>query len=697
MSISDEAVEINEPVMMTVDVETTVDSDHPLGKANQYTGHNQLVALGGLFRYPTHNSKDIPEYGATYRYGDEVSKFQLNLPPLHYLHRMIGQNIKFDINWMRTAGMHLDGAKFEDVLPTLQIWDTQAAEYILTGQTHQFASLDQLAMKYDFPLKDDYIKEQWDNGVKTQDIDKPRLMNYLENDVRVTDGVAIKQMEQAVNENRLNLIEAMMDSILATAEMEYNGMHIDIIELLNVRDKLEEQLDKTKEELEHIVSKKHGPDILALINFNSNQHLSALIFGGDIKYKKRVRAGKYKNGKVKFKTEDAVHHITGALESYRGVTEPTSTPGYFKVGEEILDQLPSVAIVDNIKIIRKLNKLLGTYIYGLAELITPLDTCIHGTIHHTSTITSRTSSSKPNLQNMPSSEDSPIKNLFDSRWGDDGTIIEVDYKQLEVIALAFVTGDPQLREDILNGRDIHFETGKGVFGWSVPEDMGHDKRRIVKTINFGLIYGGKAPTLAAQAKCTRAIAQNCIDAFYNRYPGIKIWHNHMMKRAKNEGKYIGDTTKNGLPAKRWEYESPTGRKYVFKEYDAPAWLQSRGINTSFSPTEIANYPIQGFATGDIVPMMLGILYKVLKKDPHLAKNCLMINTIHDSILFDCKEEVVLHALDVIVGTLEATPQYLWEYFGIDFELPLKVDASCGPTWKNQTHEYKNGKLYFKDA
>ena len=131
----------------------------------------------------------------------------------------------------------------------------------------------------------------------------------------------------------------------------------------------------------------------------------------------------------------------------------------------------------------------------------------------------------------------------------------------------------------------------------------------------------------------------------------------------------------GLPSGYGEYTSITGRKYAFREYD------DFNKGTSFSPTQMKNYPVQGFATGDIVPLVLGKLYRVLKNDPLLSDSCLMINTVHDSVVFDIRDEHLLEYTDkVITETMQAAPRYLKERFNIDFDLELPVDGSVGRNW-----------------
>ena len=137
-------------------------------------------------------------------------------------------------------------------------------------------------------------------------------------------------------------------------------------------------------------------------------------------------------------------------------------------------------------------------------------------------------------------------------------------------------------------------------------------------------------------------------------------------------------TAKGNPAGVSKMVTETGRIYTFVESDAPDFLKAA---TSFSPTKTKNYPVQGFATGDIVPMVLGKIYRHLKSHPASDDNILMINTIHDSLMFDCRTEG--HAVTwarQCKEIMEDAPQMLKDIFGIDFDLPLRAGVDIGENW-----------------
>lgn len=267
-----------------------------------------------------------------------------------------------------------------------------------------------------------------------------------------------------------------------------------------------------------------------------------------------------------------------------------------------------------------------------------------------------------------------------------GCIMEADYSQLEVIALAFLSSDWQLQQDILDGIDLHcmsaqFLTGVPYKDIKAQVDAGDPvwikTRKEAKGPSFQLQYGAGYKSIAEQCGLSHEKAKEFIKAYYDRYSGVKAWQDSVREEVQKSRESTDRKTRAGFPCGKGTYVSVTGRRYTFYEYDAPEWTEFR---TSFSPTEIKNYPVQGFATGDIVPMMLGHLLEVLD----YREDLLLINTVHDSILFDCmyphnSEEAYNLAL-MIKGEMQRAPEILKQTFGINFNLPLNAEVQWGPTW-----------------
>ena len=146
-----------------------------------------------------------------------------------------------------------------------------------------------------------------------------------------------------------------------------------------------------------------------------------------------------------------------------------------------------------------------------------------------------------------------------------------------------------------------------MFGWLSPNEMDDGSRRTVKAVVFGLCYGGGAGTLSNQAGITQELAQDIINAFYARYPGVELWHDNIVYEAKKgtkESKEVGSLG-GFIPVTRVT-TLITGREHVIMGTESPEWLYKRtGEVYSIPPTKIKNYKPQGFAGGDVV-MVLGV-------------------------------------------------------------------------------------------
>lgn len=287
-----------------------------------------------------------------------------------------------------------------------------------------------------------------------------------------------------------------------------------------------------------------------------------------------------------------------------------------------------------------------------------------------------------------------IKECFESRWGDDGWIVEADFSQLEVIGAAIVSCDPMMKEDILNGIDSHCQSAAWLNpkytyeeireGYLAEDSLFTKLRKNAKAPRFELQYGAGAKSIAANNKLTVEQAQGFIDRYYERYAILKKFQEHVMTCVKRSIKPSEKRSPSGLPLGVGKWKSSTGRIYTFYEQEAPKFMRDKGTLTSISPTQIANYPMQGFSTGDIVPEVLGRLHRALAQENSLYDLFLPINTVHDSIIFDVHNSVLNQGASVVKEVMERAPQWMWERFGIDINLPLGVDLEYGRTWEQLT-------------
>lgn len=282
-----------------------------------------------------------------------------------------------------------------------------------------------------------------------------------------------------------------------------------------------------------------------------------------------------------------------------------------------------------------------------------------------------------------------IKSCFISRWGDRGRVIEADFSQLEVIGAAFISGDTNMYEDILKGVDSHSQSASWLNPYSYEEirkgyldgDKFFEKmRKNAKGPRFELQYGAGAKSIAENNNLTQEQAQGFIDQYYGRYAELKAFQDGVIDTVKASRKPSERRTPLNKTSGMGEYVSITGRRYRFFEQDAPEWFRKRGTDTSFSPTQCKNYPIQGFATGDVVPEVLGRVFRALINHPVLHDKCLIINTVHDSIIFDCHIDYLDMACALIKELMEDAPSWMQERYGFWIDLPLAVDVEYGISW-----------------
>lgn len=626
---------------LVIDLETTIRCPVGNNTGNPMWRGNKVIAWG---TYPIGGS-----------YGYRYDKDGLNLDDLRYscdsADIVIGHNVKFDLLYV-----------YRDTSNTLpRIWDTQLAAYLLSGQRHLYASLDELTAEYigKHALKDDKIKAYWKNGLDTDAIPKSELVSYLEGDVTNTAQIFQAQWAEAEALEILPLMFTQMDALRATIEMNRNGMRVDW-------DYVEEQRDWYASVLEEAQSAvaKIAPDL----DTASPKQLSLYFFGGEEKYKEKIDDGFYKNGNVRSKIVEKVRKVDG---KYAPKGE-LGKSGYYSTDDSVLKELQAMGddVANDLLLIRECSKIKDTYYEGLIGLRFPDDN-IYPNLNHCATKTGRLSATNPNLQNQ--TDTGNVKRAYVSRYGKSkGSILELDYSQLEMVALAYLANDVTLIDDINNGRDMHRELYKGMYG-RYPTDK---ERKPFKRFSFLLVYGGGVTTLMAQSGCDRATAKKFINTFYTRYTGVKKYHEEIVAKAEKEAVVSYDPDKSG-PQYTYFHNSPTGRHYIFNKYPN----EYKG-GLSFSPTELKNWPIQGFATGDVVPMMVGILLRKLE-DAKLTPDVKLIMTVHDSVVLDVPIDKLEKCAILAKQTLEDAPKYMKSIFNIDFPCKLGVGVDAGINWQDK--------------
>ncbi len=189
--------------------------------------------------------------------------------------------------------------------------------------------------------------------------------------------------------------------------------------------------------------------------------------------------------------------------------------------------------------------------------------------------------------------------------------------------------------------------------------------------------------MAAKNKIPKKLAEDFIELYYARYPALKQWQEDNIEAVNASRKSSPHRTERGEPAGVGVLESPTGRIYSFTEYDAPEFMREdkkwrKGTLTSFSPTQIKNYPSQGFATGDVMALYRANLLQCFRDRMYPG---LPVMTIHDSVMFDCRTASdAAKTFTVCLAQAYVLPSGIESRWGIRCDLPFKVEAKCGPTW-----------------
>jgi DNA polymerase-1 len=294
---------------------------------------------------------------------------------------------------------------------------------------------------------------------------------------------------------------------------------------------------------------------------------------------------------------------------------------------------------------RSVSKLKSTYTDKLPEQISPETGRVHTSYHQAVAATGRLSSTDPNLQNIPirTPEGRRIRQAFVAPPG--FVLLAADYSQIELRIMAHLSGDEGLLQAFADDRDIHQATAAEVFELE-PEDVTPDHRRSAKVINFGLMYGMSAFGLARQLGTTRGEAQEYVDLYFERYPGVKAFMDGTRARAHEDG-FV---------------ETVFGRRLYLPEIN-----DRNAQRRQYAERSAINAPMQGTAA-DIIKRAMIALHEWLAESGMDAR---MIMQVHDELVFEVSNEDQEIVRDKIVSMMSSAA---------DLSVPLKVDAGLGSNW-----------------
>jgi DNA polymerase I-like protein with 3'-5' exonuclease and polymerase domains len=358
-----------------------------------------------------------------------------------------------------------------------------------------------------------------------------------------------------------------------------------------------------------------------------------------------------------------------------------------------------------------LSKDLTTYYISLDEktgeykgmlTLVGIDSIIHHSINHTSTVTARFSSSNPNLQNVPKGaidevtgellSGSQVKTVFISRFGTDGQIVQSDFTALEVYVQAILTGCKQLIEDLKQGLDMHCvrvsqkekisyeeavlkckgDKSKGIA--PLPEWI--KKRSGAKEFSFQRAYGAGATKISETTGMSIEDVKDLIAAEESRYPELAAYNKAKEERIKKSRRPTQNIQPHpevkGLMCQLGKGYSvtPDNKVYSYRESPAPGWLiRQGGMPQSFSPTEIANYEVQG-AGGEWAKAAMWLAIRAFYARKNFGGKALLVNQVHDALYMDASKDVLTEASALLHACMLAASDFMESWFGWPVTVPV---------------------------
>ena len=408
-----------------------------------------------------------------------------------------------------------------------------------------------------------------------------------------------KKIEQCNQKKLLNEIEIPLSNVLA--KMENLGFAVDKQGIEDFGKMLKENIENLKSEIYNSVGRE--------FNINSPKQLGVALFEDlALPCKKKTKSG----------------YSTSA-----------------DVLESLKNQHPVVSMVLQYRTLSKLN---STYCEGLLKVIGD-DGRIHSSFNQTETRTGRISSTEPNLQNIPVRTElgREMRKFFTAREG--WVLVDADYSQIELRVLADISGDKNMIDAFKNNQDIHAITASQVFNMPLDFVTGEMRSR-AKAVNFGIVYGIGAYSLAKDIGVTNKEAKNYIESYLKHYSGIDKYMHDVGEKAKDTG-YV---------------ETVFGRRRYLPELSA-----SNGMTRAFGERVARNAPIQGTAA-DIIKIAM------IKVDKRLTEENLearLVLQVHDELIVECPSHESMRVAMILQEEMEKA---------VSLSVPLVADSAVGKTW-----------------
>ncbi len=510
--------------------------------------------------------------------------------------RKVGQNLKYDYQVFRRHGIGLAG-----------VWcDTMVASYLLNPVRsshgldslsvehldHKMISYEEVAGKGKEQVNFAQVPVEKASTYSCEDSDAAWLLHRL-----FLPRVAELGMEKLFDEVEMPLVPIL-------AEMELAGVKLDIPLLGELSAGLGTQLTELEKQIMGLAPQP--------FNINSPKQLGEVLFERLVLAPaRRPRHDRWSTNVEELeRLADAGHEIAALILQYRG-----------------------------------LSKLKSTYTDALPKLVQPATGRVHTSYNQTVTNTGRLSSSEPNLQNIPirTEEGRRIRRAFIAEEGH--VLLSADYSQIELRVLAHLSEDRVFCDAFARDEDIHTRTASEVFGL-FPEMVTSEMRRQAKAINFGVIYGQGAFSLAKQLGIATKVAKEFIDNYFARHPGARAFLDGCVREAEEKG-YVTTLLGRRLPI--------------------PDIKSANGNIRAFAQRNAVNYPIQGSAADIIKEAMV----KVTARMGRDGMRSRLIMQVHDELVFEVPEDEVVAMEQLVAHEME---------HAVSLRVPLKVDMSHGRNW-----------------
>jgi DNA polymerase-1 len=511
-------------------------------------------------------------------------------------HAKLGQNLKYDIHIFDGCGIKLRGIQH----------DTLLQSYVL--ESHRSHDMDSLAMRH-LGEKTIAYEDVCGKGVHQITFDQVNLetaTQYAAEDADITLRLHHAMYPAIEADEKLLRIyrEIEMPAMLALAVMERNGILIDSVKLAAQGQIVGQRLLELEKQIHELAGQP--------FNIQSPKQIAEILFG---------------------KLELPVVKKT-----------PSGAPS---TDEEVLQKLAeNYPLPARILDYRSLAKLQSTYIEKLPRMVNPKTGRVHTNYSQAVAVTGRLASSEPNLQNIPvrTEEGRKIREAFIAKPG--SVMVSADYSQIELRIMAHIAEDESLLKAFAAGEDIHKATASEMFHVALDQ-VSSEQRRYAKVINFGLIYGMSAFGLAGNLGIERSAAQQYIDTYFARYPGVADYMASTRVRAKEMG-YV---------------ETVFGRRLWLPEIRSANGMRRQGAERA-----AINAPMQGTAA-DLIKLAMIAVQDWIEQN-HM-QTCMLLQ-VHDELVLEVPEsELAL--------VKENLPKLMTGVASL--KVPLLVEVGIGSNWE----------------